>query len=274
MKKEDLTVFTNLGLTIRQAQVYLAIATLGHAKVATMAKKVQADRAEIYRALPKLEQLGLVQRQLTTPLIFKAVTISEAFRILLKLDAKRHYEFKADAKQFVKNFDEQPLESPEEPQYRITLGEKAEVREYIKDIVQTQSSKDSIFAWNPMVYVLNKYADFHVKTLKRGVRYRYITQVPKDAKMPQIIQALMETGHLEIKSVLKDPKVGISIFDRSNVNIVIFPSSSRKEMQVLRSNNSDLVDSLQDYFEIKWRSAAMPFWHETPKVEKSINKNL
>jgi sugar-specific transcriptional regulator TrmB len=274
MKKEDLTVFTNLGLTIRQAQVYLAVATLGHAKVATMAKKVQADRAEIYRALPKLEQLGLVQRQLTTPLIFKAVTISEAFRILLKLDAKRHYEFKADAKQFVKNYDEQPLESPEEPQYRITLGEKAEVREYIKDTVQTQSSKDSIFAWNPMVYVLNKYADFHVKTLKRGVRYRYITQVPKDAKMPQIIQALMETGNLEIKSVLKDPKVGISIFDRSNVNIVIFPSSSRKEMQVLRSSNSDLVDSLQDYFDIKWQSAAMPCWHETSKVEKCINKIL
>jgi sugar-specific transcriptional regulator TrmB len=261
-----------LGLTIRQAQVYLVIAILGQAKVSTIAKDVQADRAEIYRALPKLEELGLVQRQLTTPLIFNAMSISEAFRILLKKNAKRHCEFKANAKRFISNFDEHPLESREETGYRITLGEKAEGREYIKETVEAQSSKDSICAWNTMVYVLSKYVDFHVKALKRGVKYRYITQVPKDVKMPQIIQALTETGRLEIKTVFKNPKTCISIFDRSSVNIVIHPSFSRKEMQVLRSSNPDIVDSMQDYFDTKWESAIMPCWHKTSKVEKCINE--
>jgi len=48
-KEDELRVFIQLGLTMRQTQVYLASTQLGNATAAAIAKDVQADRAEIYR---------------------------------------------------------------------------------------------------------------------------------------------------------------------------------------------------------------------------------
>ncbi len=58
LKGEDLSILTQLGLTTRQAEVYLTICKLEKATVKTCAKRLQIARAEVYRAIPHLEKLA------------------------------------------------------------------------------------------------------------------------------------------------------------------------------------------------------------------------
>ena len=83
-KVGDLSIFTQLGMTIRQAEVYMAINELEQAKVVTIAKTVETDRAEIYRVIPKLQEIGLIKKIVTTPVSYKAVPLSEGLSILLQ----------------------------------------------------------------------------------------------------------------------------------------------------------------------------------------------
>jgi sugar-specific transcriptional regulator TrmB len=93
IRNDDLSVFTQLGLTIRQAQVYLANAQLGQATAMAIGRNIQADRSEIYRALIKLEKLGLTQRNLTNPVTFAAIPIAEVVSILFQQNAEKHKNF-------------------------------------------------------------------------------------------------------------------------------------------------------------------------------------
>ena len=97
-------VFTQLGLTIRQAEVFIAISKLGQANVKTIAKTAQTDRAEIYRTVPKLQKLGIVKKIITTPISFKAIPLAEALSILLEQSVQKHKEIRVKAEQFLRNF--------------------------------------------------------------------------------------------------------------------------------------------------------------------------
>ena len=263
-KDDDLCLFTQLGLTRRQAQIYLANAQLGQTAAKAIAKKAQADRAEIYRALIKLEKLGLIQRCLTRPLTFRAAPITTAFSILLQRNAEKHEQIEAEAKKFIENFREQNNAKPREEgtHYRVTFGKNAEIREYLRDEEETQTSVDSIFDWKLSLSIIKRYPDIIMKSLERGVKSRQIAHISEDEEMPRIIQTLMKTGSLEIKSASIVPKVGITIRDKKMVAIVVLSDSSLNGIEVFRSKNPAIVKLLQDYFNMKWQVATTPSWHK------------
>ena len=81
LKDKDVGIFTRLGLTNRQAEVYLTIFKLGQTTVGACAKTMQIARAEIYRAISTLEKIGLVKRVIASPTIFRAIPIADGLSI-------------------------------------------------------------------------------------------------------------------------------------------------------------------------------------------------
>jgi sugar-specific transcriptional regulator TrmB len=262
--KENLSVFTQLGLTIRQAQVYLANAQLGQATAKTISKHVQADRAEIYRAIIKLEKLGLVQRHITNPVTFKAAPITEAFSILLQQNAEKHNQIQNEAKKFIKEYRKSTPEElkGEGTQRRLTSGLKSGIRELAKDIANIQTSSDTIMDWRGRLFSLNTHFEQLKKVLERGVKIRCITEVPENMEIPQIIQILKETGHFEIKSASTPQKAGIDIHDKKSVHFISIPNNNLKGIEVLRINDPNIVELAQDYFDLKWQTATTPCWRK------------
>jgi sugar-specific transcriptional regulator TrmB len=102
LKDEDLCILTQLGLTPRQAEVYLTLCKLEYATARTCAKRLQIARAEIYRAIPILEKLGLIKRIITTPTTFKATQLTEGLSILLQRNIEKHNKIQAKADEFIK----------------------------------------------------------------------------------------------------------------------------------------------------------------------------
>lgn len=259
-------IFTKLGLTIRQAEVYLTIVKLGQPTVKSIAQTLQIARAEVYRATPELQKLGLIKKIVTTPISFRATPLSEGLSILLEHNAEKHKEIRAKSEQFLRNFKNCNREKPSQENfhYRLTSGFKAERREFSKGLRELQTSSDGMFFWRGILFVICSNFENYRDALKRGVKFRYIVNIPEDEKMPQIIQTLKETGSFEVKSASIVPKVGIDILDKKNAHIITATNaddSENAEIEVLRSNYPAVVALFQDYFELKWQSAT-PRWHK------------
>lgn len=85
MPLEDyIKTLTRFGFTENQAKVYLTIVQLGLAPVGSISRISGVRREEVYRILPKLEQMGLVEKILSTPIKLKAIPLEDAFSILVR----------------------------------------------------------------------------------------------------------------------------------------------------------------------------------------------
>src|SRR4030043_2469910 len=80
---ENTDLLLGLGLTLNQAKVYLAILELEKTTVGQVAKFSKVRREDVYRLLPALEKMGLVERLLGKPTEIRATLISDSLALLV-----------------------------------------------------------------------------------------------------------------------------------------------------------------------------------------------
>jgi sugar-specific transcriptional regulator TrmB len=258
LRNKNLDLFIQLGLTLQEVRVYIALCELGQATVRTIAKTAQIDRAEIYRVTPRLEALGLIKRIIKVPISFSAVPLSEGISILLQRNAEKHKEITAKANRLLHTF----RSKQQDPDYHYYLksGQSAESAEFLRKLRESQTSKDGIFEWKKALHIFCKFAEDYKEALGRGIKMRYITNIPEGEKKPQTIQTFEETGYFEIRSSSFVPTAHLTVGDKKIVALIVIPNSDMKKIEVLRSENPAIVELSLDYFEMKWQSAKPPKW--------------
>ncbi|HVN66195.1 MAG TPA: helix-turn-helix domain-containing protein [Methanomicrobiales archaeon] len=81
---DDAEKLTKFGLTQNQARIYLAILSLGTTQIEPISKVSAVRREDIYRILPKLYEMGIVERVIGTPTRVRALPVDRALRVLVK----------------------------------------------------------------------------------------------------------------------------------------------------------------------------------------------
>jgi sugar-specific transcriptional regulator TrmB len=81
-----------LGLGLNQARVYLAILKLEKATVGQVAKFSKVRREEVYRIMPTLEKMGLIERLVGKPTVIRATPISDALSFLVAEEETKSYD--------------------------------------------------------------------------------------------------------------------------------------------------------------------------------------
>ncbi len=89
---ENTDLLLGLGLTLNQAKVYLAILKLEKTTVGQVAKLSKVRREDVYRLLPSLEKMGLIERLLGKPTEIRATLISNSLTSLVKEEKNRSEE--------------------------------------------------------------------------------------------------------------------------------------------------------------------------------------
>ncbi|MDH5448858.1 MAG: hypothetical protein OEX01_07660, partial [Candidatus Bathyarchaeota archaeon] len=106
--EENAEILSDFGLSGNQAKVYLATAQLGLASVSQVSKCSKVRREDVYRILPKLEKLGLVERLLGKPTKMRALPAEEAFHVLIEREQEianeRMSTLMAKKDAFLKNY--------------------------------------------------------------------------------------------------------------------------------------------------------------------------
>jgi sugar-specific transcriptional regulator TrmB len=254
---EGVQTLTRLGLTSCQAKVYLALARSGISTVKTISKVSEVTREEIYRIMPRLQNLGLVEKAITVPAMFKAIPIEDGLHILLEQRTREYHELQAKTRELLKNFKGNNRKATlleEAPQFVLVPETKTLIRRK-KAIENTQKSIDGVISWKIMLRWVLYLAEAINKALKRGVKIRVVAEKPKDVNsFPEIIQDFKQNPCFKIRYILTPPSAAVAIYDKKRVRITAATAGSGGSY-ALWSNDTCLLAIVQDYFEIMWLTA-------------------
>jgi sugar-specific transcriptional regulator TrmB len=257
-KTEELEILNLLGLTTRQAEVYITMVQLGPSRVTSIAKNAQIERSEVFRVMPILRQLGLVRKILTNPVTYEALTITEGITALLEQANEEHEAIKVRAHQIVKHHRKRVFERKEheEPKYFLIYGQKAERRELMATLKKVESTIDCIVEWNQFLRVLDKHFELFENALKRGVIIRTLTNASIHQGIPKSVLSLKKEGDLEIRHLSTAPPAILALVDGKTSEIVTYDPLNSEALTSLWSNNREFIAVMRDYFSMKWNLAA------------------
>jgi len=257
--EKNVELLQKLGLTPSQAKVYLALATLGTSTARRAYKVAQVARQDIYRILIELQQIGLVEKIILTPTMFKALPLRYGVSILLGHKIKETAELKVKARELMKNAPAtaKPSEHLEDAQF-VYVPKKAIMRRVEKEINKSQKTFDLILSWEKFSNWMFHAEEVVQKLVEKGVKIRYITEKPKDENaMPKIVTEIASENNPLLKGryILNVPLVHFAVIDDKEVLINTSSTSAYGKTPALWSNNRCLLLLCRNYFEGLWSKA-------------------
>ncbi len=261
-KDEETRVLTRLGLTITQARAYLALCRTGTSPPKTISKESKIARQDIYRILDELQELGLIEKAITTQTMFKAIPLQDALLMLLERRVKETSELQARARELLSNFKENSSKTTlqqEEAQF-VLISEKEWSLKKRKEVVETaQTSIDVVTPWKRYVAARFVHAEENKKAVERGVRIRFITKKPENeaslGRAKEIAHAFVENPSIEVRYSRTPIITAVAMWDNKEVVVFTVPKAVLGESPALWSSNPNLVHLVQNYFETIWNAA-------------------
>jgi sugar-specific transcriptional regulator TrmB len=257
--EDNAETLEKLGLTNSQARVYIAAANLVRAKAKDIWKQSGVGRQEVYRILSELSELGLIEKEIATPVEFNTIPLSRGAIILLDRKRREISELEKKAKIIIGKNKINPILTKQESQFIILR------RKYLMDgrggqsYGKAQKSIDMIGQpIKRLIEVLSYNYDIYLSALSRGVQIRLLTEKPNRSQLEQLRKgaaAIFSKLNFELKFVVTLPEVALSIIDHKEAYSSLDPCESLFQATVLWTNNPSFIILFEKYFETFWNSA-------------------
>jgi sugar-specific transcriptional regulator TrmB len=256
LHEDEAQTLRELGLTLLQAKVYLALVSLGNTTAGKTAKLSKVARQEVYRIINELSEAGLVSRIVATPTMFKPLPLSEGLSLLLERRIKKTSELQAKVREvFHKNINKRETNNQSNYEFRM-VPEKAPWFKYRTEMVEKKYQTFDLLTTvkrfsSRMVYDEEPYK----KGAKRGAKIRILTEKPhRNSPILASINALREYPNFKFRYTYIEPQVILVIPDQKEAALAISPSN-RVGPPYLVSNHPSFVQMAQQYFETLWNKA-------------------
>ncbi len=256
-EEEDIETLTDLGLTLLQAKTYLTLAKLGTANIKTAAKVADIARQNMYQVIPSLQKLGLVEKILTSPAIYKATPMEEGLGILLQHKTKQYAELRSKTKKLIDHCHTKSIISPqeEEAQFIVTSEAGLVTKRLENQIYSAKRSIDTVSTWQCCGFMLCHYKSEISKALKKGVKFRALTDKEQIDKLsPLELKNLKSNPLFQIRYSTIPIQIRMTIADQQDVNLCISTSANRG-LPNMWSNNPNFAKLAIGWFEEMWKEA-------------------
>jgi sugar-specific transcriptional regulator TrmB len=254
---DEIQTLERLGLTNCQARIYLSIAHSGMITAKAIADNSKINREHVYRVLPTLQKIGLVEKVITRPIMFKAMSIEDAFSALLSLRAEETSKLQKKSQELTQRFKEKQLPvHSREPEFTL-IPEKRMLIQRIKNAIERSEKCIDVIA---SLKQLNEEVHFFEaairKTLKKGVKTRIITEkIGNSEQITESLKMFRTSPCSQIKYIPAPPKAVVTIYDMNELFIMTKPNASIKASSALWSNHPSLLHIAKDYFDFLWITA-------------------
>ncbi len=263
--EEGTELLRDFGLTSNQARVYFAVLQLGVARVGAIARVSKIRREDIYRTLPKLEKMGLVERVLGTPTRTKALPVDDALAVLVKRqqeDADRKLaEIIEKKNEFLAKFKTSGRIGDEDldTQFSLISDKNAILAKMAVSIRNAQNEIDIISSRSKITQLLFLYSDFIKKAVKKGAKIRIITELPEiEGNILRILEEQISPGKSFSLRYLERVSSHHMTVDNKEALMATITESLLTECPSLWTNSLPLVELLQRNFEELWITSRSP----------------
>ena len=266
--EDEIQVLENFGLTLNESRVFLALTLLGTANVKEISKSSNVAREAVYRVLPSLQKLGLVEKEITRPTRFSALTLDDAVTVLLALRNKETHDLQEKVKVLLRLKNKKAKMEPlEDSKFILIPARKMLIRKIGDELDRAQKSVSVVTSNKRLLGAMDIFSEAIEKALSRGVKFRIVTSNVKNVLSPTVLEIRNSVSCMEIRYALSDPKCAALIIDGKEVLIITKPATEVCcESPALWSNNPSLINIVEEYFETLWMTAL-------EKPEYSINSN-
>jgi sugar-specific transcriptional regulator TrmB len=259
-QQPEVSMLTRFGLSPTQAKILATLYQMGLSTAKAISKSSGVARSDVYRVIVALDELGLVEKTVSTPCKYSAVPAEDAFFLLMKRRVEETTELQATAKLLLKKFKKNEAQNAPkefEPGFILVPKSRTGVNRIRNAIEGTQKSLDILVSWKRFVEgATSLFAESLKRAKDKNVNLRFIVESPPRGKTWERIIGLFKDSPLaEIRFVPKCPKTVMGIYDKKEISLVINPATGLPDSPALWSNCQSLITMAQDYFDVLWITA-------------------
>jgi sugar-specific transcriptional regulator TrmB len=257
-------ILVDFGLTEAQAKVFITAAQLGTPTVNEIAEVSNVRREEIYRLLPALEKMGLVEKLISKPMRIRTPDPSLSIARLIEQERskakKRISQLAKKSRVLLTSLREvspDVLEEASAPEFSI-INERESIRTALDELMKKSiKSIDILYSRHDLVWILSAHGEILQEAVARGVKIRTITEPPSGRdRLPKIIRRRFAAEEaVELKYI-----VGANAFyiigDDAEVIIVATGVGHLPNANCLWTNSDALVALTHRDFEERWHESA------------------
>jgi len=252
---EGVEVLSGLGLSGRQARVYLALLRAGGAKAKTVAELAHVERQEIYGLIEDLKLAGLVEQKLTVPTSYTATPIAEAIKLLLDQKTDQLIALTEKTTQLAGklNQTQNPAITAPQPCFGV-ICDGYRGKKYLKAIQETRQTIDVATSWPRFKQLSFRFENQFREALRNGVELRLVIEKPLNYQMHKWVKASQEKyGNFKIKTQPNPLPASVAIFDQNKAAISFSANASLSKGPDLWTENQSLTAVCKAYFESVWK---------------------
>jgi sugar-specific transcriptional regulator TrmB len=253
---EGVSTLVGLGLSRSQAIVYLALVTSKNLTAQAIHKISGVARPDVYRVLGELEDAGLVEKIISKPEKFHAISAEECVSTLLQRRKRKTQQLQKEALRLAQAL--RGITAHEEPndkyEFILISGRNAvyakaeKMMRSIQELICFLGLTRRILAWLPTG------SHSLEEALVRKVDCRMIMPKP-EKELLEPLKSLGKHPNFGLRLILEQPKTAFSIWDRKEILMTTSANDTPTPAPVLWSNNKSIVNLCQEYFECLWLKA-------------------
>ena len=240
-----------LGLTFDQARVYLALLQASPATVKEIAEVSKIARPEIYRILATLQEEGVVEKLITRPASFQAISALNVLPAMLKRKQKEQSELETITEGLLGDLKDIHSEKLQKGENEFTLVPKREaVIQRIKEAILGAEVSVCNITSKEMRFssAIVEFEGAYRKASQQGVKIRVATSrhVPQGNALG-IVKRLTEDPHFEVKSLDEPSPVVVSVMDDKVASVVLSATAHLADACAIWSSNPCFVILAKSY---------------------------
>jgi sugar-specific transcriptional regulator TrmB len=261
-------VLKSLGLTEKEAEVYIFLAKHGVQRSGEIGKRIKTDRSEVYRILKSLQIKGLVEATLEVPTRFTTVpfeTILDSFIKSKRDEAASVETAKKELLSYFERFGKTGFEPV--PEKFVVIEGSNKIYPKILQMVKEAKNQLSAVATVPGLLRADQFGVFDAAfthPLKSKIQFRFLTEL-SEQNLNAMKTLLKRTPKAGFNFKGRNPDLGLQLAPRMVIRddeeIIFFitprngtPTAEQDDV-CLWTNCKALVQSFTAVFEDLWRNA-------------------
>jgi sugar-specific transcriptional regulator TrmB len=263
---------TNLGLTVDQARIYLALLQVGPATARQIANTSKIARPDIYRIIPTIEKHGIIEKLMTRPVSYQAVPAALVLPIMIKHKSTEQQELIKQTEDLLKdlNCNQAKKDQEADTDSVMVYGKDSIIRRSMAALSKAKLSVCVVTSQERFEDAIFELADEWKNASGRGVKIKIATEKPVQKKAAlKIENRLSKYPNFEVKYFQSSPSAVVSIIDDEEAFIAMSGVTQFPGAAVLWSKNPSLMALARNYFEDIWSTSSY-FEPSIQVIETSI----
>jgi sugar-specific transcriptional regulator TrmB len=228
---------------------------MGETDAKTLSKQSDIPRQEIYRGLTELQENGFVDKIISTPSRYRAISFRELLSTIQNEKTNQYDRFSKRIQFFLERIEENKTEQEAKEDFEISIieGKERVINRCRKSHGSAQRSVCCCSIFQRWIQIGQEIHDTIQEAVLRGVQYRMILESPtNEIKIPKNVLSLMEKDNFQVRITNKQLKINTVIFDDTLAGFSLYPSKSVVETPMIWTNHPSIIESFRGYFDSLW----------------------